>query len=326
MKPSIPERMKAAAIDRFGGPEVIQTRSLPVPKPGANEVLIRLDTAGIGVWDPYVREGELPTAEQDFPRVIGNDGTGTVVATGDNVTRCRVGEHVYAYSMDGGFYAEYVAVNEENVAPIPPGVRPDEAGALGADGVTALRGLEDELRLEAGETLMIFGASGGIGHLAVQLAKRMGAKVLAVASGPDGVALVRRLGADVAVDGRHEDVAATARAFAPKGLDAALVLTDGAGLAAALDEVKQGGRVAYPNGVEPEPRVPDGIESHAYDGTPGLDAFNRLNRLIGSARFHVELGRVYKLEEAEIAHREIAKHHLGKLAFRVHGGAARGNA
>jgi NADPH:quinone reductase len=318
MNPSIPERMKAAAIDRFGGPEVIHTRSLPVPRPGPYEVLIRLGTAGIGVWDPYVREGEIPTRESQFPRVMGNDGAGTVVAVGDRVTRFRVGERVYAYSMDGGFYAEYVAVNEDNVAPIPPGVHPDEAGALGADGVTALRGLDDELRLEADERLMVFGASGGIGHIAVQLAKRIGAKVLAVASGADGVDLVRRLGADAAVDGHQEDVAAAARAFAPDGLDAALVLTHGKGLEEALRAVRPGGRVAYPNGVEPEPSVPHGIESHAYDGTPGLDAFNRLNRLIGSTRFHVELGRVYRLEEAEMAHREIGRHHLGKLAFRVH--------
>src|SRR5439155_12670728 len=135
--------------------------------------------------------------------------------------------------------------------------------------------------------------------------------------------LVRRLGADAAVDGRRDDPAEAARAFAPRGLDAALVLVSGKGLPAALRAVRPGGRVAYPNGVEPEPRVPDGIESHAYDGTPGPDAFNRLNRLIGSARFHVELGRVYRLEDAETAHREIAKHHLGKLAFRVHGGSAR---
>jgi NADPH2:quinone reductase len=318
VKPSIPTTMRAAAIDRFGGPEVIQTRSLPVPRPRAHDVLIRLDTAGIGVWDPYFREGGLPTRDRDFPRVIGNDGAGTVVAVGDRVTRFRVGERVYAYSMDGGFYAEYVAVNEDNVAPIPPGVKTDEAGALGADGVTALRGLDDELQLEAGQRLMIFGASGGIGHLAVQLAKRIGAKVLAVASGADGVALVRRLGADAAIDGRRDDAAAAARAFAPDGLDAALVLTSGKELQAALRAVKQGGRVAYPNGVEPEPVVPDGIESHAYDGTPDLDVFNRLNRLIGSARFHVELGRVYPLEEAAAAHREIERHHLGKLAFRVH--------
>ena len=318
MNPGIPDKMKAAAIDRFGGPEVIQTRSLPVPRPGAREVLIRLDTAGIGVWDPYVREGELPTGQARFPQVIGNDGAGQVVAVGERVTRYRVGERVYAYSMEGGFYAEYVAVNEDNVAPIPPGLDPGEAGALGADGVTALRGLEDELHLRAGQTLMIFGASGGIGHIAVQLAKRIGARVLAVASGADGVELVRRLGADAAVDGRHEDAAAAARAFAPAGLDAALVLTGGGALQAALGAVKRGGRVAYPNGVEPEPRVPEGIESHAYDGTPGPDAFNRLNRLIGSGQFHVELGRVYRLEEAATAHREIGRHHLGKLAIRVH--------
>src|SRR5262245_27687114 len=220
MNPSIPDKMKAAAIDRFGGPEVIHTRSLPVPRPGANDVLIQLDAAGIGVWDPYVREGEIPTRKRRFPRIIGNDGAGTVVAIGDRVTRFRVGERVYAYSMDGGFYAEYVAVNEDNVAPIPPGMDTEQAGALGADGVTALRGLDDELRLEAGETLMIFGASGGIGHIAVQLAKRMGAKVLAVASGADGVELVLRLGADAAVDGRRDDAAAAAHAFAPGGFDA----------------------------------------------------------------------------------------------------------
>ena len=318
MNPAIPETMKAAAIDRFGGPEVIHTRSLPVPKPDAYEVLIRLDTAGIGVWDPYVRLGEITLGGRRFPRVIGNDGAGTVVATGERVTRFRVGERVYAYSLEGGFYAEYVAVNENNVAPIPPGLDPDEAGALGADGVTALRGLEDELQLRRDQTLMIFGASGGIGHIAVQLAKRIGAQVLAVASGADGVELVLRLGADAAVDGRRDDPAQAAHAFAPDGLDAALVLTSGKGLAAALRAVRAGGRVAYPNGVEPEPRVPDEIESHAYDGVPAPDVFDRLNRLIGSDRFHVELGRVYRLEDAAAAHREIEKHHLGKLAFRVH--------
>jgi NADPH2:quinone reductase len=313
----IPEQMKAAAIDRFGGPDEIQTRSLPVPAPQANEVLIRVDTAGIGVWDPYVREGGLSGGETRFPYVIGNDGAGTVVAVGPSARRFAVGDRVYAYTMAGGFYAEYVTVGEDNVAPIPPGLDSDEAGALGADGITALRGLEDELGLRAGETVMIYGASGGIGHLAVQLAKRMGAKVLAVASGPDGVELVRRLGADVAVDGRREEPGKAARKLAPGGLDAALVLTDGKGLAEALGAVKAGGRVAYPNGVEPEPRVPPGVSAHAYDGTPDREAFERLNRLIGSGPFHVELGRLYRLEDAARAHREIETHHLGKLAFRM---------
>jgi NADPH:quinone reductase-like Zn-dependent oxidoreductase len=316
MNSSIPQTMKAAALDHFGGPEVIHTASLPVPRPAAKQVLIRLDLAGIGVWDPYVREGDLELGPGSFPRVIGNDGAGTVVAVGSEVRRFAPGARVYAYSMEGGFYAEYVAVSEDNVALVPPGLPPDQAGALGCDGITALRGLDDELAVAAGDTLMIFGASGGIGHIAVQLGKRMGAKVLAVASGPDGVALVRRLGADVAVDGRRDNVAAAARAFAPGGADAALILTGGERVADLIAAVKKGGKVAYPNGVEPEPRAPDGVEAHPYDGTPAPDAFERLNRLIGSDHFHVELGRVYPLDQAARAHREIAQHHLGKLALR----------
>jgi NADPH:quinone reductase-like Zn-dependent oxidoreductase len=317
MNPSIPEKMKAAAIDRFGGPEVLRLQDLPVPEPEDDEVLIQLDAAGIGVWDPYVREGEFELGRPEFPLVMGNDGAGTVVAVGDDVELFHVGDRVYAYAMEGGFYAEYVAVAEDAVAPLPQGLEPSEAGALGADGVTALTGLEEELELKPGEKVMIFGASGGIGHIAVQLAKRLGAEVLGVASGADGVELVKRLGADAAVDGRSADVGRAARAFAPKGLDGALVLTNAKGLDDALAAVKRGGRIAYPNGVEPEPRAPEGVALLAFDGRPDPTTFERLNQLIGAGPFHVELGRVYRLEDAALAHRELGKHHLGKLAFRV---------
>lgn len=310
--------MKAAAIDRFGGPDVLRLQSLTVPTPKSDEVLIELDTAGIGVWDPLVREGELDLGPHAFPFVIGNDGAGTVVAIGKDVQRFQVGDRVYACALEGGFYAEYVAVKEDKVAPIPPGLNPEEAGALGADGITALRGLDDQLKLQSGEKLLIFGASGGIGHIAVQLAKRMKAKVLAVASGEDGVALVRRLGADAAVDGRDGDVTAVAREFAGReGIDAALVLVNGRGLDEALAFMKRGGRLAHPNGVEPVPQEPGGVTRLAYDGVPSRDAFERLNALIGTEPFHVELGRVYRLDEADRAHREIGKHHLGKLALRL---------
>jgi NADPH:quinone reductase-like Zn-dependent oxidoreductase len=319
MQPSIPQQMKAAAFDRFGGPEVLHLETLPVPHLKATQVLIRLDSAGIGVWDPYVRSGEVELGgSRRFPRVIGNDGAGEVVAVGEEVERFRVGDRVYSYSFAGGFYAEYVALEEDEIAPIPRGLSAEQAGALGADGITALRGLDDELHLAPGQTLMIYGASGGIGHLAVQLAKRMGASVLAVASGADGVELVRRLGADAAVDGKRDDVAKAARDFAPGGLDAALVLVHGKSLAPALATMRKGARVAHPNGVEPAPRAPDGVTLLAYDGVPSPDAFERLNELIAAGPFHVEIGRVYRLEDAAQAHREIGRHHLGKLALRFH--------
>lgn len=318
MQPFIPRQMKAATINEFGGPEVLHTETLPVPRLEPRQVLVRLDAAGIGVWDPYVRSGEFQLGPRSFPQVIGNDGAGEVVAVGDQVKRVRAGDRVYGYAMKGGFYAEYIALEEDAVAPIPEGLSVDQAGALGADGVTALIGLEDQLHLAPGQTLMVYGASGGIGHLAVQLAKRMGARVLAVASGADGVALVRRLGADAAVDGKREDVARAAHDFAPGGLDAALVLVHGDSLGPALAAMRKGARVAHPNGVEPAPRGPKGVTLLAYDGEPSLDAFERLNRLIAAGPFHVELGRVYRLEDAARAHRELEQHHLGKLAFHIH--------
>lgn len=317
MQTSIPSEMKAAVIERYGGPEVFRIASLPVPSPRPDEVLIRLEDAGVGVWDPEVRSGEFEIGERRFPKVIGNDGAGEVAAVGSRVTRVRPGERVYAYSMDGGFYAEYVAVKQDDVADVPPGLSLEQAGALGADGITALRGLEDALKLQQGQTLLVFGASGGIGHLAVQLARRMGARVFAVASGDDGVALVRRLGADEAVDGKHGAIAEALRRFAPQGLDAALVLASGKGLDAALAQLRKGGKVAYPNGVEPVPRAPKGVTVRAYDGTPGREAFDRLNALVSQGPFHVEV-RSYALADVAQAHRDVEKHHLGKLALRTH--------
>jgi NADPH2:quinone reductase len=154
----------------------------------------------------------------------------------------------------------------------------------------------------------------------VQLAKRIGARVLGVASGQDGVDLVRRLGADAAVDGRSgpESVARAVRAFAPEGVDAALVLASGEALQQALGGMRKGGRVAHPNGVEPRPEGPPGVEVTAYDGVPSPEMFERLNRWIAAGPFHVELGRTYDLEDAAQAHRAIGQHHLGKLALRIH--------
>ncbi len=216
MNPSIPKTMKASVIDQFGGPEVLHVATIPVPEPGDAEVLIRVHTAGIGAWDPWLREGG--SGVEGFPQVLGTDGAGTVEACGSNVRRFKVGDRVCGFSYDspkGGFYAEYAAVSEDNVASIPGNISMEEAGVLPASGITALQGL-DVLKVRRDCALMILGASGGVGHVALQLAKRIGARLLAIASGDDGVDLVRKLGADQAVNGRNPNVVGSGKGIRPE--------------------------------------------------------------------------------------------------------------
>jgi NADPH2:quinone reductase len=320
MTSRIPETMRAVAIDRFGPPEVLTLHTLPVPVPDANEVLMAVHTAGVGSWDADMRGGWWPFGRPRFPIVLGSDGSGTVAAVGARVRRLKVGEKVYAYSFNnpkGGFYAEYAAVPAERVMHIPAVLDLKRAGAIGTTGITALQGVDDALQIKKGEAVIIHGASGGVGTLAVQFAKLRGARVFATASGDDGIRLVRRLGADVAVDGRKEDITAAARRFAPDGVDAVLAFA-GDNLARCLDALQGGGRVAYPNGVEPAPRKRAGIKITAYDGVPGVREFQRLNRAIEAAKLKVPIADTYKLAEAAKAHERLAAGHvLGKVVLRV---------
>ena len=251
--------------------------------------------------------------------MLGTDGAGTVAAVGKKVKELKEGDRVYAAALGnpkGGFYAEYAVVNEDNASLIPGDLNMDQAAVLASDGLTALKGLE-LLDLQPGDSVMIFGASGGIGHLAVQLAKRLGARVFAVASGEDGVSFVKRLGADAVVDGRSDKVLDAAREFAPDGIDAALVTAGGEATNRALAAIRDGGRIAYPNGVMPEPKAPAGVDIDAYDGEGGRDAIERLNELIEAGPFEVHVDRVFPLDQAAAAQAALAEHHLGKIALRV---------
>src|SRR5258708_23970015 len=216
--------MKAIALDHFGDRETMKLQMLPVPEVGPDEVLIHVEWAGVGQWDSFEREGGLAREfgiEAEFPYVLGSDGGGSRAAVGDRVKGLKPGDRVYAFGFlnpKGGFYAEYAAVKADDVSRIPDELTTQQAGAMPVDAMTALRGLDDTLALKPGESVMIFGASGGIGHLAVQLARRMGARVFAVASGSDGAALVKRLGAG-AVDGGYKDSSGSAaRPIVPQGL------------------------------------------------------------------------------------------------------------
>jgi NADPH:quinone reductase len=318
---ALPKTMRAVAFDKTGGVDVLTLRTLAVPEVGADEVLIAVHTAGVGVWDSDIRKGRSGFVKMHFPYVQGSDGAGIVAATGSAVTTVKVGDAVYSYNWDnpkGGFYAEYVAVPAKHVARVPKGVTLDQAGALGVSGLTALTGIDDTLHLKAGDTLIIHGASGAVGTLAIQFAKLRGAKVLATASGEDGLALVRRLGADAAVDGRKGDIAAAARAFAPKGADAVLALASGDALERCIAALHAGGRVVFPGGVEPPPKARGTITVTAYDALYDAPAFERLNRAVEARKFEVPIAAEFPLADAAKAHARLeAGHVLGKIVLRV---------
>ena len=316
--------MRAVAIDRYGGPEFLTVHELPVPELAPNEVLIAVHTAGVGGWDADIRDGWNPGGRIQFPLVLGSDGSGTIAQVGSRVRRFKPGDRVYSYTWNspkGGFYAEYVAVHMDNTARFPdPPLDLKHAGAVPVTGLTALQGIGDHLDVQTGENVMIHGASGAVGTLAIQFAKERGAKVLAVASGRDGVTLVERLGADLAVDGHRDDFVEAAFAFAPKGVDAVLVLGSGDSVPRCLDVLRQGGRLAFPNGVEPALEKRRGLKIIPYDAKAGVREFEKLNTVIKKARLKVPIAAEFALEDAAKAHRRIKQGHvLGKIILRVRG-------
>lgn len=319
--PRIPESMPAAAIDHFGGPDVLTAHVLPVPKIDAMEVLIALDTAGVGPWDAAIRAGWYPGKKPTFPLVLGTDGAGVVAEVGSRVSRLKVGDQVYSYSWanpKGGFYAEYVAVAANKVAPIPAHLDLEHAGAIPTTGLTALQGVDDALKIKRGESVIIHGASGGVGTLAVQFAKLRGARVLATARSIEGLELVREMGADLAIDARHQDVKEEARRFASDGVDAVLALAGGDELERALEALRPQGRLAYPNGIEPEPKKKRGISFIPYDAIAGVREFQRLNDAVDAAKLKVPIAEAFPLVRAAKAHERLAEGPvLGKMVLRI---------
>ncbi len=321
----LPETMNAVVLEKFGGPENLIYRTIPVPELGAGEVLISVEWAGVGEWDPFEREGgyaEMLGQKPEFPYVLGSEGSGVIAALGDGVEDFHVGDPVYTSAFlnpKGGLYAEYAVVDVNLVSHIPSGLTIQQAGVMSGVGLTALRGLEDTLHIQPGESVLIFGANGGIGHLAVQLAQRMGARVLGVASGRDGVALTRQLGVEAVVDGHKEDVMETARVFSPEGLDAALFTAGGPAAEQALGAIRSGGRVAYPIGVQIQVADNLDIQDYGYNGEPDADILKRLNHWIERSPFHVHIAHAFPLAQAAHAHRMLEQHYLGKIALEVKG-------
>ncbi len=321
---AVPGAMAAVALEKFGSPSVLTVHTLPVPLPGPGEVLIELHAAGVGSWDAAERDGSWkPIARQKFPFILGTDGAGVVVAKGPHVRRFDIGDRVWASDYKnpkGGFYAEYAAVKVENVGALPRRLDFRGAAAGLTTGLTALQGTDDALRVHKGETVLLFGSTGGVGTLAIQFAKRKRARVLATASGSDAAALAKKLGADGVFDARGADAVKRLKALAPEGIDAALVLAGGDMLEACLDLVKPKGRIAYPNGVWPEPRKRRNVQMLAYNAETGAHAFERLEQAAIEARLKVPIAAEFPLADTAKAHERLEEGHvLGRIVLRIRG-------
>jgi len=313
---SLPDTMRAAAIDKGGGPDLLSIHRLPVPKPKTGEVLIAVQAAGVGALEAEFRQHPWDSAQ--FPLVLGSDGAGTVVAIGSGVHGFKVGDLVYGTSS--AFYAEYVTVPAENISRVPKGIAVTEAGLLAISGLSALQGIDDVLQLKAGDTLIIHGATGGVGTLAVQFAKLRGVKVLATGPNDEGLALLSRLGADIVLNGRTADITIAVKRFAPHGVDAVLGLAGGDALERSIDALRTDGRgrVAYLYGVEPLPKPRLGIRMTLYSFISGTREFELLNNAVEAAKLQVPIAAEFSLADAAEAHERLeAGHLLGKIVLRV---------
>src|SRR5438309_2453631 len=215
--------MKAIQVQKTGGPEVLTVVDLPVPKPKANEAVVKIAASGVNFIDVYFREGRYPSA---LPFTDGQEAAGTVTELGSDVRSVKVGDRV-AYSNVIGTYAEYAAVPAERLVHVPDNISDQQAAAAMLQGMTAHYLIYTTYQLKKGDTALIHAAAGGVGLLLVQMAKNIGARVIGTAGSEEKARLAREAGADEVILYSSQDFEAETKRFTGgKGVD---VVYDGVG-------------------------------------------------------------------------------------------------
>jgi len=242
--------VRAHLIARFGGPEVVAIADLSTPEPDAGEVLIRVIASGLNPVDAWTRRGDAPVSAVELPFIPGWDLAGRVERTGSRARRFRPGDLVFgmpAFPQPARTHAEFVTASEDELAPIPRALDPVEAAALPLAALTAWQALIDHAHLQAGQRVLVHGAAGGVGHLAVQIARARGAEVLATAR-VEHHQFVRSLGAARVIDPVAEDFTT-----AENGLDVVFDLVGGERVLESLVPLALGGiLVAVNRSTHPE--------------------------------------------------------------------------
>jgi NADPH:quinone reductase-like Zn-dependent oxidoreductase len=308
--------MKAVVIHGYGGPGVLKIEDVLRPEPRDDEILIRVVAASINPVDVAIRQGYLAKLIGDrLPLIPGMDAAGVVEKTGAKITSFNTGDPVYAFfTLDGeGGYAEFVLAKESEIAPKPKSASYAEAAAVPAAGSTAWQALIETAKLSAGQTVLIHGGSGGVGHFAIQIAKAQGAKVIATASSANQDFL-KKLGADLTIDytkTKFEDVA--------KEVDVVLDMVGEETLKRSYGVVKKGGIIVS---IVDEPEQA-ALDAHAIRGvtlrsSPKAKVLEELTRLIEAKKIKPVVSQVLPLSEVAKAQDQIATRHTrGKVVLQV---------
>lgn len=322
--------MKAVRIHEYGGPEVLVYEDVPTPEPSPKQVLVKVAAATVNPIDESVRENRFPTPKEP-PKTLGSDGAGVVEKVGAEVATARAGDRV-AFSGLGigseGSYAEYALIADTQVVHLPDGLGFEEAAAIGMAYPAAYYALVTRGALREGETVLVQGASGGVGSASVQLAKSLGARVIGTASGPGAADLVLGLGAEAVIDFRTEDVAARVLELTDgRGADLVHELVLSANLPTDVKLVAKGGRiVGTGQGPGPEAVTPIG-EALGKDvsvlfmnlnnaGRAGVAAIaTEIAQMAAAGKVKPVIGTRLPLAEARAAHELLAADHLGKIVL-----------
>jgi NADPH:quinone reductase-like Zn-dependent oxidoreductase len=325
--------MEAIVQDRYGPPDVLELREIDKPVPKANEVLVQVHAAGLhrGDWHvmtglPYLIRIVVPDLGLRRPkvRVRGMDVAGRVEAVGEHVTRFQPGDEVFGW-CDGSF-AEYACAPEDNLAPKPANLTFEQAAAVPTSAFAALQGVRDMGEVQPGQKVLIIGAAGAVGSLAVQLAKAFGAEVTGVCS-TNQIDLVRSIGADDVIDYTRQDIADGTRhwdlVLDTAGHRSLSQLRRALTPRGTLVIVGSEGRGRWLGGFDRSLRAPVlsrfvGQRLRMLASKPGQEDLQTLRELIGSGKLTPVIDRTYPLREVPEAMRQLAEGHpRGKLVITV---------
>ena len=306
--------MKAAFIERHGGPEVLKFGEMPDPVAASGEIVVDIITASVNGADWKVREGKSGQLSK-FPYILGRDFSGVVSAVGEGVRDIGIGEEVFAVCDVGqeGAYAEKIAIKAAIVTRKPEPLAHVDAAALALAGLTAICAIEDTLKLQAGETILIQGGAGGVASFAIQLAKHLGARVITTASASNHDYL-RDIGADEIIDYNAVDFTRIVR-----DCDAVFDTVGGDVAQRSFTVLKPGGRAAFIASGAQAPK-PDRSDVIALRPSVGRDRphLDRIVALVASRAVRPPEVTCYRLSEAVAAHRvSESRHFRGKLVFLV---------